>query len=60
MKQKLNESIFEVEIVFVIWCGWLIEVKSGTNLHSFKMNRGDVDREEKAITDFVGTFSARF
>lgn len=49
-----------VEIVFVIWCGWLIEVKSGTNLHTFKMNKGDVDREEKAVTDFVGSFSARF
>lgn len=47
MKQKLGESICEVEVVFVIWCEWLTEVKSRENLHSFKMSKGDAGKEKK-------------
>lgn len=52
--------VCEVEVVFVIWCGWLIEVKSGANLHSYKMSQADAGKEEKRDTDFCGTFAARF
>lgn len=52
MKQKLNESNCGVEVTFVIWCGWLTDIKSGANLHSFKISRGDAGKDEKAVTYF--------
>lgn len=48
----------------MIWCGcgcgWLTEVKSRANLHSFKMSRGDAGKEEKQSQIFGGTFATRF